>query len=621
MKLYLALCLVMLVTVLGAAQQPAAPASPQTQPKTGAPSDGTASAKSQRGRPLTGRIVDEGGGPVEDALVVASPAGLMNSPSRTMTARIRPVSTDEQGRFEISDMQAGPHTLLVLAPGFVVAPGSLDEEGRQKYFRAGDTVNIRMIRGGVITGTVTSALGEPMVGVRVRYTRLRDTNGKPASGNSLDFQQDWQTDDRGVYRIYGVQPGTYLVSAGGKGFLPFATAAYDDDAPTYYPSSPRATATEVNVLGGVETSGIDIKYRDYRGHAVTGTVTGAAQMNAMGGNFLSLLLVDAASFSLVSTRVATLANGAGTFAFDSVPDGDFIVVAMHGVGISESASLAARRVTVKGADLSGIDLKLMPFGSVAGQVTLEPLSQADARTVCQAIRKTSLDNLVVIARSDRESKSDTRLPSLFGLFTPYSLDSAPGAKGEFVIRFLEAGRFRLEPRFPTEDWYARSVTIPGDTPASKPVDLARGGFLLKPGDNLKGVSLVLAEGAAGLRGRVVPATEGGRLPDNLRVYLVPAEPDQGENPLRFAEAPAQADGTFELTNLAPGRYGLVVRHVTDQENREREPRPLAWDPDGRAGLRMESEALKNFVELTICKRVTDYKLRYSDVAAKPAPKH
>src|SRR6185503_18450949 len=117
------------------------------------------------------------------------------------------------------------------------------------------------------TGTVTNSLGEPVIAVRVRATMVRDPRGE--TPRSL-FTTEQPTDDRGVYRIYGLRPGTYIVSAGGSGFA-YAFNPYDQDLPTYAPSASRDTAAEILVRSG-EDSNIDIRYRGEPGHLISGTV-------------------------------------------------------------------------------------------------------------------------------------------------------------------------------------------------------------------------------------------------------------------------------------------------------------------------------------------------------------
>src|SRR6185503_15998507 len=81
----------------------------------------------------------------------------------------------------------------------------------------------------------------------------------------------------------GLDPGSYLVSAGGRGMMnlsAFLVEGYDNDAPTFYPSATRDTAVEVKLPGGAEASGIDIRYREGRGHAISGAVSGKVTLTA-----------------------------------------------------------------------------------------------------------------------------------------------------------------------------------------------------------------------------------------------------------------------------------------------------------------------------------------------------
>ena len=61
--------------------------------------------------------------------------------------------------------------------------------------------------GGVITGKVADEDGKPVIAQGVGAFRL-DQQGK--RDNTAAFQMlMWQTDDRGVYRIFGLEPGIF----------------------------------------------------------------------------------------------------------------------------------------------------------------------------------------------------------------------------------------------------------------------------------------------------------------------------------------------------------------------------------------------------------------------------
>ena len=75
-------------------------------------------------------------------------------------------------------------------------------------------VAIKLPRGGVIAGTVADENGLPAFGVQVRVLQYRVVQGErtlaPVQTANLLGEV---TDDRGTYRIFGLPPGEYIVSA------------------------------------------------------------------------------------------------------------------------------------------------------------------------------------------------------------------------------------------------------------------------------------------------------------------------------------------------------------------------------------------------------------------------
>jgi protocatechuate 3,4-dioxygenase beta subunit len=614
-----------LTLVVSAAAPPAASA--QDKPVRPAPASASSSAQADapatphapRSRAITGRVVDQNNQPLEDATVVSLPAGLTSMQQSMMTAaKIRPTSSDEQGRFTLDNLAPGAYLIYADLPGYVAAPD--DNEAReQKYYRPGDTVSIRMIKGGIITGTVTTMSGEPVIGIKINAIRLRDLKGRPMTQSAFDLQREFRTDDRGVYRLYGVLPGTYLLSAGGRSIVPIVTGAYDSDAPTYYPSSTRDAAAEVTVHSGQETGAIDIRYRDYTGHAMSGTVSGTTGGSAM--NVAVITASDAVTQSFLGLAVAPIGQGPQSFQFDGLADGEYNVSATS--SDSSSGSLP-RRVTVKGADATGIELTITPYASIAGRVVVEPAPTAERKADCQPRRALSVEETILMARADikaNEQADDKGQPAarpaqLFSLF-PFPADSTPDNKGEFKLSRLEAGRQRIVIRFPSEDWYVRSLRLPPLPPSTEPREAARNGITVKAGEQVQGLTVTLAEGAAALRGHVAPATEGARLPERLRLHLVPAEKEAADDVLRYYEAEVKGD-SFELLNLSPGRYFMIARRAADDGQSEDGPRPLAWDADARQRLHQRAEAADTLLELRPCQRMTDYSFKYAPAAKKKA---
>lgn len=563
------------------------------------PDDQNDSAK-RRSKSITGRLVDESGQPIPNAAVYVRKAGPPTSPSRSL-------GTDEDGRFHADDLTSGAYSVSAYAPGYVPATEAVERE----YYRAGDVVNLRVTKGGIVTGTVTNSSGEPVVGVRVSAIRVRDGESRPIRGAGQSGNSR-QTDDRGVYRMYGLASGSYLVLASGTGQMMYTASAYDSDVPTYYPSTTRDAAAEVVVRAGQEATGIDIRYRGDRGYIVSGALSGALGEDSSGFRGVTVSLAHRSSGAIESRAYVQLRAGRG-FGIYGVPDGDYDLIAQMDVGAESSAASAPRHVVVKGADVTGIELSLAPFGSVSGRAVLEKLPDAERPPDCKAKRTAALDELVLTAR--RDEKSGAKDQPGPGVAAPN--DASPDEKGEFKIPSLAAGRYRIEMRLPTEDWFVRSMTKAGP-PASKQNDVAGAGLAISTSQRVTDVTVTIAEGAAALRGKVVPASEGARLPAQLQVHVVPAEPEPTNDAIRFAEVRVDSEGAFSLSNLAPGRYYLQARAVSDDQLMERNPQPLAWDVALRTKLRREAQAANVVIELQRCQRVTEYVLKYTAAPSRKA---
>jgi len=540
---------------------------------------------------ISGHVVNESGQPIPHATIYVN--AQMSLPQPRMT------TTDDGGNFQVSGLDALLYFVNASAPSYITPPREPDS--LPPYYRIGDSVTLNMLKGGVITGTVTSPTGEPLVQAGVRALIIRDANGKPPRGRGYPI--DRTTDDRGVYRIYGLPSGTYLVSAGGRGINNFFRGPYETDAPTYAPSSTRDTAAEIIVRGGEETSGVDIRYRGEPGHAISGIVSGPSAPNSEPNIILTQVengLPRIIAFSYQSP------NSKG-FVFYGVADGDYDLVAQSYLGQGEGAASEPRRITVKGSDISGVELVAKGFASISGHVALETSAAAECKNKRQPLLS---ETLLVARRSEQNAQKDPL--RLQGSSIP---QGSPDKSGDFILRNIARGQFSLNAQFFAKYWYLRSITreTPGALPAreilaNRQTDVARTGIALKMGERISGLTVTLAEGAASLRGAIKP--EGEIIPTKLNVYLVPDEKENAEDVLRFFAVPVDADGTFAFNNLPPGRYWVVARVAAENEPqpdaRLREPEEAAT----RVQVRRAAETASKAVEFRPCQNIVDYTLPF-----------
>jgi Carboxypeptidase regulatory-like domain len=567
------------------------------------------SARQNREGAITGRVFGPDGQPIAGARVVA-----LRISERGGSQHSAVVGDD--GNFKLAGLSPGVYILQAHAPGYV-SPETLSEKA---IHRIGENVTIGLIKGGVITGRVTDEAGEPIVGVGVKLHRLRNPEGGTTGSRFDMFDYGLgTTDDRGIYRAYGLRPGMYIVSVDSNDSVQIRR-----DAPTYYPSATRDTAAEINLRGGEEISGVDIRHRGDRGHVISGSVSGDFESSSYSSVYVTLRGFDDERF-----EANTSTSNTRGFAFYGAPDGVYELIATRGSDDGATSSSARRRVTVKGADVSGVDLKLAPRGSIAGRVVIESSTppkkcaikdgraenQTSSQIQEQIGRQPVVEEIMLIA--DRDDPDQLAQMSRFG--GRGGPVAPPKERGEFALKNLEAGRYRITADLPDDGWRIRAITqssqsgasstkpASGTETAKKTVDASRDGVTIKPGEKLSGVEVIIAEDAATLNGRVVPAKDGAKLPSSLRAHLIPADAD---DVIRYAETDVRGDGSFEFKHIAPGKYMLSARQASEKEANDDQDRQLAWDAIERAKLRREAATAKNEIELQPCGRLKDYVLRF-----------
>ena len=551
---------------------------------------------------ISGQVVKDGRRMVNIGVKIERAGSQGFSPSQTNNDN-GVVFTDSEGRFIAYGLPPGRYNVTPIVPGYIIQPDPSGAPGELQLAKPGDSLSIVMIKGGVITGTIINASGMPVPAVQVRAMLVRLTDGRATSASSW---KSAYTDDRGIYRIYGLPSGSYVVVAGGSGAA-IDKSPYGQDSPTYFPSSYRDNATEVKVSTGEEVSGIDIHYRSEPGYSIAGTIAGSPKdLRAIRG--VNVLLVNATTGGTEAGVFVSLLAAPRSFAFRAIQSGEYFVSAQKLSGPGGGVGTTSRRVTITGSDVTGIQLSLAPLASITGKVALEVLNKTDRKPECIG-KPVSPEEIIISAARD------TKTRDIEGAVIPERADSYVDNKSEFVISGLETGRFFIQGRLPGETLYIKSISS-----GKASDDIAQHGVPVKQGEKVTGLTVVLAEGAASLRGKVVTADQKTPVPPALRVTLVPIEKELSNNLLRYYETSTRSDGTFNITNIAPGLYWILARSAADEGPNAIAGRPLAWDSQARLLLRRESDKSSIIVELSPCQRTAGYMLLYNKTNPSPDKK-
>jgi len=126
-------------------------------------------------------------------------------------------TTDAEGKFQIENVLPGRYGVTLDRLGFV-QPGHHSRLGSPLELKSKDDANdivLHMQAAAVITGKIVDSDGDPIRGVSVQATRAGSRNPRDAHDTAYD-----NTNDLGEYRLAGLRPGPYLITATATGNFP-----------------------------------------------------------------------------------------------------------------------------------------------------------------------------------------------------------------------------------------------------------------------------------------------------------------------------------------------------------------------------------------------------------------
>jgi hypothetical protein len=466
------------------------------------------------------------------------------------------VVTDEKGEYRFTSVAAGRYRVTPLAEAFVITSGATlngGSSGVSVTVSEGQTtsnIDLTLARGGVITGRVTDEDGRPVIAERIGLSMV-DANGQPQSVNGgTSFGNE--TDDRGVYRLYGLPAGRYLVSAGGGDR---AGVSRRIRYPlTYYPDVvDQDQAKPVDVKTDFSADGIDIHLgAPLKTYGVTGRVVDADSGQPAPSLPVNIVPLrgrgGAAGGVAVGGVVGSVANAEGAFRVTGLAPGNYQASAgssgFTGGDPSAASDFYSDPVNfeISGGDVTGVEIKVHQGATIAGVVVID--GGADPSIGAQ------LSQLMISAVSRGGQQSPAQGQAGGGGMGGRQNFSQVGSDGAFRITGVPPGRVRL------------SVNGPGGFGGGQGFSLSRverdgavvtGGFNVAPTEQVTGVRVYVVYSAGVIQGRVV--VTGGALPAGTRLTVSVRSLDSGG---RNRPAMVDPSGQFRVEGLAPGNYEVSL---------------------------------------------------------------
>jgi protocatechuate 3,4-dioxygenase beta subunit len=442
--------------------------------------------------------------------------------------------TDAEGNYRLTNVPAGRFNVLALAPAYIGPSEGPFGLGRVVNVAEGEAVeklDFALVRGGVITGRVRDADGSPVIGERVQLNPSGQQVNQRGFFNVNPFM--YETDDRGVYRLYGIAPGKYTVSVGeggeeGGGRFGYAGRGYYQR--TYYPDTGDASkATVIEIGEGTEVTNADITVgRKSRSFVATGRVVDESGKPVAGAQVgIGSLVNDGKDMGGIGW--GSLTDTQGRFRLDGLLPGryaTFVWTEGNAEGYSEAV-----KFEVTDGDVSGLELVLRRGATLSGVAVIE------GTTDPKVLARLSQLSIAVGVQAD-----GLQVPN-FG-----SVRIAPD--GSFRATGLQPGKARV---------YMASYPTPANLVLSR---VERDGvptqeIEIAPGANVSGLRVVFEYGGGSIRGQV--KIENGPLPDGARLS-VNARRRGDEAGLGYMSHGTEVDarGRFVIEGLPAGEYELTL---------------------------------------------------------------
>jgi uncharacterized protein (DUF2141 family) len=490
--------------------------------------------------------------------------------------------SDAQGRYEFKDLPAGRFTLSVTKAGFVSM-----QYGQSRPFEPGrpielteaqvmEKADVALPSGSAVQGQILDEFGDPVAEATVSAMRMGFSGGKR---RLVSTGRSSTTNDKGFFRIYGLPPGEYYVSASartfdtmvmdmmgasGGGGGPTGSNNNSGYAATYYPGTPSpAEAQRVSLALGQELSSIDIQMQPVKLAKISG-IASSSDGKPMGGALVMLMpsMKDAVAFFPGGT---SRTDKDGNFIIGGVAPGEYSLQIQSMAAIMSAATqamammggeapanapppqaaereFATANVTVAGEDITNLIVTGTRGAKATGRILFEGGNPPEAITTLRLIAgPTDTDNMPSAA-------------SMFGA-------SSVKENGAFEIDSLVGGRtFRLM-NMP-KGWYFKQLTREG-------VDITEKGYDFKPGDSVEGFELVLTTRTQTVTGTVANAK--GELAKEYTVVVFSEDPQRWSavDTRWVHSARPDQQGQFKIADLPAGAYlAVAVEYVPQGEWRD-----------------------------------------------------
>jgi uncharacterized protein (DUF2141 family) len=522
---------------------------------------------------LAGRVVtmDAAAEPVRNAIVTVSAPEL--SPPRSTI-------TDDDGRFTFANLPAGRFTITASKAAHVTTA-----YGAKRPARPGIPVpladgqqltglTVRLARGAVITGRVTNRAGQPVSMVQVVAVRAELANGP--GGTARGTGDVFVTDDRGAYRIYGLEPGTYLVAALSNstalGDLEATSAAEVDAAlaalrsrATAAPAALRASAPpppvtyvmpaffapgtasaadaqRITLAIGEERDGTDVTVEPLRAGIVEGvlnTTDGSAAANVL----VSLVRIGPPLPTGPGPRPDLLARTAadGRFKLPAAAPGQYVITAQA------PPRYVSETLTVAG-DVQ-VALTLAPMPAFKGRLAFDRTTLPLPDDVTKVRLQLALPTTAAMPGNAGVGRGSAVSPGFAFVKPDGTFEFAPMAPGTYRLMVTVPGAA------PGVGWWPRSTVVAGKDVLDVMVDLRA---------NMSDAVLTLSDRHTELSGSI--AAPSGQPVSDLFVIVFPTDRAlwlrQGR---RLQLTRPGTDGRFVFRDLPPGEYFLAALSDVDQD--------------------------------------------------------